>query len=53
MVYGQTADGDLDETAPRQRFGNPYSDSKLRPSGFVLSSGLPVAVLQPTAVYGP
>jgi len=53
MVYGATADGDLDETAPRQPFGNPYSDSKLEAERIVLSSGLPVAVLQPTAVYGP
>jgi nucleoside-diphosphate-sugar epimerase len=53
MVYGQTADGDLDETAPRRRFGNPYSDSKLAAERSALSSGLPVAVLQPTAVYGP
>jgi len=53
MVYGQTGDGDLDETAPRQRFGNPYSDSKLEAERIALSSGLPVAVIQPTAVYGP
>ncbi len=53
MVYGQTTDGDLDETAPRRRFGNPYSDSKLEAERIALSSGLPVAVLQPTAVYGP
>ena len=53
MVYGQTDDGDLDETAPRRRFGNPYSDSKLEAERIALSSGLPVAVLQPTAVYGP
>ena len=53
MVYGQTDDGDLDETAPRKRFGNPYSDSKLEAERIALSSGLPVAVLQPTAVYGP
>lgn len=53
MVYGRTADGDLDETAPRRRFGNPYSDSKLEAERIALSSGLPVAVLQPTAVYGP
>lgn len=53
MVYGQTADGDLDETAPRRRFGNAYSDSKLEAERIALSSGLPVAVLQPTAVYGP
>jgi nucleoside-diphosphate-sugar epimerase len=53
MVYGQTDDGDLDEAAPRKRFGNPYSDSKLEAERIALSSGLPVAVLQPTAVYGP
>ena len=53
MVYGQTADGDLDESAPRRRFGNAYSDSKLEAERIALSAGLPVAVLQPTAVYGP
>jgi nucleoside-diphosphate-sugar epimerase len=53
MVYGQTKDGDLDETAPRRRFGNAYSDSKLEAERIALASGLPVAVLQPTAVYGP
>jgi len=53
MVYGQTADGDLDETAPCRRFGNAYSDSKLDAEKIALSSGVPVAVLQPTAVYGP
>jgi nucleoside-diphosphate-sugar epimerase len=53
MVYGQTEDGDLDETAPRRRFGNAYSDSKLEAERIALTSGLPVAVLQPTAVYGP
>jgi nucleoside-diphosphate-sugar epimerase len=53
MVYGQTTDGDLDETAPRRRFGNAYSDSKLEAEQIALTSGLPVAVLQPTAVYGP
>jgi nucleoside-diphosphate-sugar epimerase len=57
MVYGQTGDGDLDETAPRRRFGNPYSDSKLAAERLALdfsrSGALPVAVIQPTAVYGP
>jgi nucleoside-diphosphate-sugar epimerase len=53
MVYGQTADGDLEESASRRRFGNAYSDSKLEAERIVLSSGLPVTVLQPTAVYGP
>ncbi|HVS00103.1 MAG TPA: NAD-dependent epimerase/dehydratase family protein [Thermoanaerobaculia bacterium] len=57
MVYGQTGDGDLDETAPRRRFGNAYSDSKLEAEEIALdfsrSGRVPVAVLQPTAVYGP
>jgi nucleoside-diphosphate-sugar epimerase len=57
MVYGQTADGDLDETASRRRFGNPYSDSKLAAEEIALgvsrSGDVPVTVLQPTAVYGP
>ncbi|MES1241372.1 MAG: NAD-dependent epimerase/dehydratase family protein [Acidobacteriota bacterium] len=57
MVYGRTGDGDLDETAPRRRFGNAYSDSKLEAEAMALqysrSGRVPVAVLQPTAVYGP
>ena len=53
MVYGQTGDGDLDETAPRSASAIAYSDSKLEAERIALSSGLPVAVLQPTAVYGP
>lgn len=57
MVYGATPDGDLDETAPRRRFGNHYSDSKLAAEeialGFSRAGGVPVTVLQPTAVYGP
>jgi nucleoside-diphosphate-sugar epimerase len=57
MVYGQTTDGDLDETAPRRRFGNAYSDSKLDAEKTALdyarSGRVPVTVLQPTGVYGP
>lgn len=57
MVYGRTADGDLDETAPRRRFGNAYSDSKLDAERTAVqysrSGRVPVAILQPTAVYGP
>ncbi len=57
MVYGRTGDGDLDETAPRKRFGNAYSDSKLEAEKIALqysrSGRVPVSVLQPTAVYGP
>jgi nucleoside-diphosphate-sugar epimerase len=57
MVYGRTPDGDLDERAPRRRFGNAYADSKLDAERAVLdgsrSGGLEAVVLQPTAVYGP
>jgi nucleoside-diphosphate-sugar epimerase len=57
MVYGKTADGDLDEAAPRRRFGNEYSDSKLDAEetalGYARAGKVPVTVLQPTAVYGP
>lgn len=57
MVYGLTGDGDLDETAPRRRFGNAYSDSKLEAERLALAATragrAPVAVLQPTGVYGP
>ena len=57
MVYGRTADGDLDETAPRRRFGNAYSDSKLdaerEAMRWARAGRAPVVALQPTAVYGP
>lgn len=57
MVYGRTGDGDLEETAPRKRFGNAYSDSKLEAEKIALqysrAGRVPVSVLQPTAVYGP
>ena len=57
MVYGLTADGDLDESAPRRYFGNAYSDSKLDAEtlafDFMRRHQLPVVILQPTAVYGP
>ena len=57
MVYGVTADGDLDETAPRRYFGNAYSDSKLDAEklafDYIRRHHLPVVILQPTAVYGP
>lgn len=56
-VYGQTEDGDLDETSPRRRSGNLYADTKLEAEQLVLdyhqSRGLPVVVVQPTVVYGP
>lgn len=56
-VYGLPGDGDLDERTPRQRCGDEYSDTKLSAEQLVFSHherfGLPVAVLQPTIVYGP
>jgi nucleoside-diphosphate-sugar epimerase len=56
-VYGDVADGLLDESAPRSYSGNPYSDTKLDAEKIALEychkRGLPVAVLQPTSVYGP
>lgn len=57
MVYGNTADGDLTEEAPRRRSGEVYADSKRAAERIALDFArrgrLPVAVLQPTAVYGP
>jgi nucleoside-diphosphate-sugar epimerase len=57
MVYGRTADGDLTEESPRRKLGEAYADSKLAAEREVLACGrrhgLPVTVLQPTAVYGP
>jgi len=56
-VYGRTPDGDLDETAPRRRSGDLYSDTKLQAEQLVFDYhrkyGLPVVVIQPTIVYGP
>ncbi len=57
MVYGLTADGDLTEEAARRRSGEVYADSKIAAErialGFARRGELGVAVLQPTAVYGP
>ncbi len=57
MVYGETPDGDLTEEAPRRRLGETYADSKRQAErialGFARAGRVPVAVLQPTAVYGP
>jgi nucleoside-diphosphate-sugar epimerase len=56
-VYGLPGDGDLDERRARQPCGDDYSDTKLAAEQLVFSYhekyGLPVAVLQPTIVYGP
>lgn len=57
MVYGATADGVLDENAPKRYFGNVYSDSKLDAERLAVEyaqrRNAPVVILQPTAVYGP
>ena len=57
QVYGPLSDGDLDETKPRQYFGDSYSDSKLDAEKVVLEYfakySLPIVILQPTIVYGP
>jgi nucleoside-diphosphate-sugar epimerase len=57
MAYGRTPDGDLTEEAPRRRLGETYADSKRQAERvalrFARRGALPVAVLQPTAVYGP
>jgi nucleoside-diphosphate-sugar epimerase len=55
-VYG-TPDGDLDETCPRNRSGEIYADTKLEAENLMLrhhhEHGLPVAIVQPTIIYGP
>ena len=56
-VYGDTVDGDLDETAPYRYSGNVYSDTKLDAEKVVHSlireHSLPATILQPTRIYGP
>lgn len=56
-VYGDTEDGDLDETAPYRYSGNLYSDTKLDADNLVRAlireHHLPATILQPTRVYGP
>ena len=55
-VYG-TPDGDLDETCPRNKTGDIYADTKLEAETLMFryysEHGLPVAIVQPTIVYGP
>jgi len=55
-VYGDPAQGDVDETAPRRYTGSAYGDSKIDAENAALGycdKGLSVAVVQPTIVYGP
>ena len=55
LVYGVTADGEIDELAPRRRSGDLYADAKLEAEGLAqeYARRVPVTILQPTAVYGP
>ena len=56
-VYGDLTAPTLDETAPRQRTGDLYGDTKLDAEELVLAADTAGAmrtyVLQPTVVYGP
>jgi predicted dehydrogenase/nucleoside-diphosphate-sugar epimerase len=56
-VYGQTKDGDLDESAPRKYSKDIYADSKLEAEELAFhyfeKYGLPVSIIQPTVVFGP
>jgi nucleoside-diphosphate-sugar epimerase len=57
LVYGETADGEMDERAPRRYLGLVYPDSKLDAEklalGYAESKKLALTVLQPAEVYGP
>jgi nucleoside-diphosphate-sugar epimerase len=57
LVYGETPDGEIDESAPRRYLGLVYPDSKLDAEQLVAHHGrtyqLPVTILQPAEVYGP
>lgn len=56
-VYGFPADGDLDETCPRQYSGMNYADTKLDAEKvafrYYQEDALPVSIIQPACVYGP
>jgi len=56
-VYGDLTGAALDENAPRRKTGDLYGDTKLEAEELVLTAHrerkLPVAVIQPTVVYGP
>ena len=56
-VYGQTADGNVDEDTAPGGEGDHYSQTKREAEQLLLDShrrdGLPVAVLRPSCVYGP
>jgi len=55
-VYG-TPDGDLDEDCPRVTRRDVYAKTKLEAENLMLGyhreKGLPIAIVQPTIIYGP
>ncbi len=57
MVYGPTSEPVLRESLPRRASGDAYGDAKLEAEELVFryhrERGVPVTVIQPTAVYGP
>jgi nucleoside-diphosphate-sugar epimerase len=57
VVYGIGVEGVLDERAPRRRTGVGYADTKSEAEAlverYVREHGAPVAIVQPTAIYGP
>lgn len=57
VVYGIGIEGVLDERAPRRRTGVGYADTKSEAEALVeryaRERAAPVAIVQPTAIYGP
>ena len=57
MVYGVPSAPVLRETLPRRASGDAYGDAKLEAEELAFryhrERGLPVSIIQPTAVYGP
>ncbi len=57
IVYGTAIDGDLDESMPLCYSGASYADTKIDAEKLIFNygktKGLPVTIIQPTAVYGP
>lgn len=56
-VFGLATDGEVTDESPRQPCGDPYCDTKVGAEEEAFRAyrerGLPVAVLRPSAVYGP
>lgn len=56
-VYERPSDGEFDERTPAARAGDLYTDTKLAGERAALAAGarlgVPVTIVQPTAIYGP